>query len=88
MSRMPIINFDEQFESFVSEWVTVHRSEYETFDALEADLPRVYMLFLNTRAKWLGNLTPGSYLPSLRIRRFWWTGCMNTAASGCRCRIC
>ena len=61
MSRMPIINFDEQFESFVSEWVTVHRSEYDTFDALEADLPRVYMLFLNTRAKWLGNLTPGSY---------------------------
>ena len=61
MSRMPLINFDEHFAEYVSAWVKEHREEYENDDAMEEDLPRVYMSFLNTRAKWLGGLTPGSY---------------------------
>ncbi len=28
---------------------------------MEEDLPRIYMAFLNTRAPWLGSVTPGSY---------------------------
>ena len=61
MSRMPIINFDERFADFTSEWMNGHRGDYTTYDEMEADLPRIYMAFLNTRAKWLGSLTPGSY---------------------------
>ena len=61
MSKMPIINFDEHFAEFVSEWMKAHQSEYKTYDEMEEDLPKVYMMFLNTRAKWLGSLTPGSY---------------------------
>ena len=61
MNRMPLINFDEHFAEFTTAWMKDHESEYETYDDLEADLPRVYMLFLNTRAPWLGSLTPGSY---------------------------
>lgn len=61
MSQMPLINFDEHFAEFTTRWLKEHESEYATYDDLEADLPRVYMMFLNTRAKWLGNLTPGSY---------------------------
>ena len=61
MSRMPVINFDEHFADFTSAWVKEHQGDYKTYDDMEDDLPRVYMMFLNTRAAWLGNLTPGSY---------------------------
>lgn len=59
--KMPIINFDNHFADFMSEWVKAHQGDYANFDAMEGDMPRIYMTFLNTRAKWLGNVTPGSY---------------------------
>ena len=61
MSRMPIINFDEHFADFTSQWMIDHKGDYRNYDEMEADLPHIYMAFLNTRAKWLGSLTPGSY---------------------------
>ena len=59
--KMPIINFDEHYAEYMSQWMKQHQNEYETYDDMEADIPKVYMAFLNTRAKWLGNVTPGSY---------------------------
>ena len=59
--KMPIINFDEHFADFMSEWMKSHESQYSTFDEMEEDMPRIYMAFLNTRARWLGNVTPGAY---------------------------
>ena len=59
--KMPIINFDERFADYLSEWTTAHKDRYANFDEMEDDMPRVYLSFLNTRAKWLGNVTPGSY---------------------------
>ena len=61
MSKMPIINFDSYFADFVSKWTKEHGREYSGFDEMESDIPRIYMMFLNTRAPWLGSLTPGSY---------------------------
>ena len=61
MSKMPIINFDEHFADFMSKWMTEHQNDYATYDDMESDLSRIYMMFLNTRASWLGSLTPGSY---------------------------
>ena len=59
--KMPTVNFDEHFAEYVSEWMKLHQNEYSNFDEMEEDMPRVYMNFLNTRAKWLGNVTPGAY---------------------------
>jgi len=59
--KMPIINFDEHFADFMSEWMKSHQDQYETVDEMEEDMPRIYMAFLNTRAKWLGSVTPGAY---------------------------
>ncbi|MBR6164540.1 MAG: hypothetical protein IKQ45_01275 [Clostridia bacterium] len=59
--KLPIVNFDEHFAEFTSEWMKQHQEEYRNFDEMEADMPRIYMTFLNTRAKWLGSVTPGSY---------------------------
>ncbi len=58
---MKCINFDDRFADFASQWMTEHKGEYRNFDEMEADMPRVYMGFLNTPAKWLGGVTPGSY---------------------------
>ena len=38
-----------------------HGKEYRNYDAMEADMPRVYMMFLNTPARWLDGVTPGAY---------------------------
>ena len=59
--KMPVHNFDEKFAEFMSAWMKAHQDEYSSFDAMEEDLPRIYMAFLNTRASWLGSITPGSY---------------------------
>ncbi len=58
---MKCIDFDAKFASFTSEWVKNHAGDYRNYDAMEADMPRVYMLFLNTPAKWLDGVTPGAY---------------------------
>ena len=55
------IDFDERFADFTSQWMKDHAKEYRNFDAMEADMPRVYMAFLNTPAKWLDGVTPGAY---------------------------
>ena len=59
--KMPVINFDEHFAEFMSEWMESHEDQYANFDEMEEDMPRIYMAFLNKRAKWLGNVTPGAY---------------------------
>ena len=59
--KMPIANFDEHFAEFTSEWMKKHQGDYRNFDEMEEDMPRIYMTFLNTRASWLGSVTPGSY---------------------------
>ena len=59
--NMPIINFDEHFADYMSKWMKTHQDRYETVDEMEEDMPRIYLSFLNTRAKWLGSVTPGSY---------------------------
>ncbi len=59
--KMPIINFDEHFADFMSGWMNTHQDQYGSFDEMEEDMPRIYMAFLNTRAKWLGSITPGAY---------------------------
>ncbi len=58
---MKCINFDDKFADFTSQWMKDHAREYRNYDAMEADMPRVYMMFLNTPAKWLDGVTPGAY---------------------------
>ena len=59
--NMPVHNFDEKFAEYTSAWMKEHQNEYKNFDQMEEDMPRIYMSFLNTRAGWLGGVTPGSY---------------------------
>ena len=58
---MKCINFDDKFADFMAKWSKEHAGEYRNFDAMEADMPRIYMMFLNTPARWLDGVTPGAY---------------------------
>ena len=58
---MKCIDFDSHFADFAAQWMKDHKSDYRNYDAMEADLPRVYMAFLNMPVSWLDGLTPGSY---------------------------
>lgn len=58
---MKCINFDQHFADYTAKWVEEHGKEYKNYDAMEADMPHVYMHFLNTPAKWLDGVTPGAY---------------------------
>ena len=58
---MKCINFDEKFADYMAKWTREHAGEYRNYDAMEADMPRVYMMFLNTPARWLDGVTPGAY---------------------------
>ena len=61
MSMYKCINFDDHFADFTSKWMKDHAKSYRNYDAMEADMPRVYMNFLNTPAPWLDGVTPGAY---------------------------
>ena len=61
MNDYPIINFDQQFASYTSQWLKDHQGEYKNYDEMESDIPRIYLSFLNTRADWLSGITPGAY---------------------------
>jgi len=58
---MNCINFDSHFADFTSRWVQEHKGDYRNFDAMEEDMPRIYMAFLNEPAPWLDGITPGAY---------------------------
>ena len=58
---MKCINFDERFADYTSQWMKAHGKEYKNYQAMEADMPRIYMNFLNTPASWLEGITPGAY---------------------------
>jgi FOG: HEAT repeat len=58
---MKLLDFDKRFADFTSQWMKEHKDDYKNFDAMEQDMPNVYMQFLNTPATWLSGVTPGAY---------------------------
>ena len=58
---MRCINFDREFERYVSQWIREHAKEYRNVDEMEAAMPQVYETFLDTPVNWLGGCRPGEY---------------------------
>ena len=58
---MKCIDFDKQFMEYTERWMADNLSKYENVDAMEAEMPEVYMRWLNQPAKWLDGATPGGY---------------------------
>lgn len=58
---MKLIDFDKRFSDYTSQWMKEHGKEFKNFEAMEAEMPSVYLRFLNTPAPWLEGITPGAY---------------------------
>jgi hypothetical protein len=58
---MKCIDFDRHFAEYTSQWVKEHSRDYKTLEAMEGDMPGVYLRFLNTPAPWLDGATPGAF---------------------------
>lgn len=55
------IDFDARYAEFAEKWVRDNMGKYKTIEQMEAQLPQVYLRFLNQPADWLDGLTPGEY---------------------------
>lgn len=58
---MNLIDFDIHFTTYLHEWIEKNRSRFKDADAMEEEVPEVYIRFLNTPAPWLQDDTPGAY---------------------------
>ena len=58
---MRCINFDKEFERYLSVWMKEHAKEYRNYDEMEAAMPDVYAAFLDTPMAWLSGARPGEY---------------------------
>ncbi len=58
---MKPIDFDAHYATYAEKWIRENMGKYKSIDDMEAQLPQVYLRFLNLPAKWLDGLTPGEY---------------------------
>ena len=58
---MRCINFDKEFERYVSAWMKENAKKYRNYDEMEAAMPDVYAAFLDTPVNWLSGAKPGEY---------------------------
>lgn len=58
---MRCIDFDKEFERYLSVWMKEHAKEYRNYDAMEDAMPQVYERFLDTPVNWLAGAKPGEY---------------------------
>lgn len=59
---MNCVNFDEAFERYVREWMQKNSARLGgNAERMEAEMPEVYLRFLNEPADWLDGQTPALY---------------------------
>ncbi|MBR5232283.1 MAG: hypothetical protein IKW00_08600 [Clostridia bacterium] len=58
---MKCIDFDKAFSMFAMKWFKDHAKDYKNYDAMEAAMPDVYAVFLDTPADFLAHQKPGEY---------------------------
>ena len=58
---MKCIDFDKAFSMFAMKYFKDHAKDYKNYDAMEAAMPEVYAIFLDTPADFLANQKPGEY---------------------------
>ncbi len=58
---MKCIDFDKAFSMFAMKYFKDHAKDYKNYDAMEAAMPEVYAIFLDTPADFLAHQKPGEY---------------------------
>ena len=50
---MKLIDFDAQFARYAQEYIRAHKAEFKNMDEAEAQMPEIYLRWLNQAADWL-----------------------------------
>lgn len=58
---MKLIDFDAQFTRYAQEYIRAHKAEFKSMDEAEAQMPDIYLCWLNQKADWLEGKTPGEW---------------------------
>ena len=66
MFPMKLIDFDEKFHQYLHAWMEKNAARYPRVEDMEAQMPEVYMRFVNRRADWLeGGKTPAEFFAAM-----------------------
>ena len=58
---MKLIDFDAQFARYAQDYIRAHKAEFKNMDEAEAQMPEIYLRWLNQAADWLDGRTPGEW---------------------------
>ncbi len=67
---MNCVDFDKHFAAYLRDWTKKNMAKYQSVDAMEAQVPEVYLRWLNEPADWLSGRTPGDYFAQFDDAKF------------------
>ncbi len=67
---MNCVDFDKHFEAYLRTWTQQNMAKYRNMDAMEAEVPEVYLRWLNEPCDWLSGRTPGDYFEQFDDAKF------------------
>ena len=56
-----VVDFDKYFRRYMTKWYNEHKDIYKNIQAMEDDVPEIYLTWLSTPAKWINDIAPGEY---------------------------
>lgn len=63
---MKCIDFDKEFQRYITQWMKEHAKEYKNVEAMENAMPKVYATFLDTPQSFIAGMKPGEYFLSFK----------------------
>lgn len=60
-----LIDFDQRFHQYLHRWMEQNAARYPKVEDMEAQMPQVYLDFVNQRADWLEGRSPGEYFAAI-----------------------
>ncbi|MDD2648750.1 MAG: hypothetical protein PHI27_09700 [Eubacteriales bacterium] len=54
-------DFDKEFQKYLTAYLEQHAKDYKNYDAMEEDMPAIYMRWVNQPQDFLEGFTPGSF---------------------------
>lgn len=67
---MNCVDFDKHFQNYLRQWTQQNMGRFKNVDEMEAEVPEVYLRWLNEPCDWLSGRTPGDYFEQFDDAKF------------------
>ena len=67
---MNCVDFDKHFQTYLRQWTQQNMGRVKNVDEMEAEVPEVYLRWLNEPCDWLSGRTPGDYFEQFDDAKF------------------